>query len=164
MGKWLHQLSSSEKKSVLHLFICCWRKGKSILVFVWFIGKSSRSSHLRCSVKNSVKKGVPRNFAKFTEKHLCQSLFFNKVTDLRPAALLKKKLWHSCFSVNFAKFLRIPFLQSTSGRLLWRVLDIKFTFLKSLIFLFYTQASAIFSVETTLLSHMQHFLIYGLTF
>ena len=25
------------------------------------------------------KKGVPRNFAKFTGKHLCQSLFFNKV-------------------------------------------------------------------------------------
>ena len=25
------------------------------------------------------KKGVPRSFTKFTEKHLCQSLFFNKV-------------------------------------------------------------------------------------
>ena len=27
----------------------------------------------------SVKKGVLRNFTKFTGKHLCQSLFFNKV-------------------------------------------------------------------------------------
>ena len=27
----------------------------------------------------SIKKGVLRNFTKFTEKHLCQSLFFNKV-------------------------------------------------------------------------------------
>ena len=27
-------------------------------------------------------KGVLRNFAKFTEKHLCQGLFFNKVADL----------------------------------------------------------------------------------
>ena len=27
------------------------------------------------------KKGVVRNFAKFTGKHLCQSLFFNKVVD-----------------------------------------------------------------------------------
>ena len=26
-----------------------------------------------------MKKGALRNFAKFTEKHLCQSLFFNKV-------------------------------------------------------------------------------------
>ena len=37
-----------------------------------------RSSHRRCSVK----KGVLRNFAKFTGKHLCQSLFFNKVAGL----------------------------------------------------------------------------------
>ena len=28
----------------------------------------------------SLKKGVFRNFSKFTGKHLCQSLFFNKVT------------------------------------------------------------------------------------
>ena len=29
------------------------------------------------------KKGIPRNFGKFTGKHLCQSLFFNKVTGLQ---------------------------------------------------------------------------------
>ena len=33
-----------------------------------------------------MKKGVLRNFAKFKGKHLCQSLFFNKVL----ATLLKK--------------------------------------------------------------------------
>ena len=44
--------------------------------------------------------------------------FLNKVVGLRPAALSKKKLWHRCFSVNFAKSLRTPFLQNTSGRLL----------------------------------------------
>ena len=38
----------------------------------------------------------------------------------RPATLLKKRLWHGCFPVNFAKFLRTPFLQNTSGRLLLR--------------------------------------------
>ena len=34
--------------------------------------------------------------------------------------LLKKRFWHKCLPVNFAKFLRTPFLQnkSTSGRLL----------------------------------------------
>ena len=36
----------------------------------------------------------------------------------RPATLLKKSLSHICFPVNFAKFLRTPFLQDTSGRLL----------------------------------------------
>ena len=35
-----------------------------------------RSSHLRCSVRI----GVLRNFAKFTGKHLSQSLFFKKET------------------------------------------------------------------------------------
>ena len=54
-------------------------------------------------------KGVLRNFTKFTAKHLCQSLFFNKVGGLRPATLLKKRLWHRCFPVNFVKFLRTPF-------------------------------------------------------
>ena len=37
---------------------------------------------------------------------------------LWPATLLKKRLWHWCFPVNFAIFLRAPFLQDTSGRLL----------------------------------------------
>ena len=37
-----------------------------------------------------MKKGVLRNFTKFTGKHLCQSLFFSKVTGLSPAVLLKK--------------------------------------------------------------------------
>ena len=48
----------------------------------------------RCSCK----KGFLRYFAKFTEKHLCQSLLFNKVAGLR------------CFPANFGKFLRAPFL------------------------------------------------------
>ena len=39
-----------------------------------------------------LQKDVLRNFAKFTEKHLCQSLFFNIVAGLRLAALLKKRL------------------------------------------------------------------------
>ena len=35
------------------------------------------------------KKGVLKDFAKFTGKHLWQSLFFNKVAALRPVTLLK---------------------------------------------------------------------------
>ena len=64
------------------------------------------------------KKGVLNNFAKFIGKHLCQSLFFNKVKGLRPSTLLKKRLWYRWFPVDFAKFLRILFLQNTSDRLL----------------------------------------------
>ena len=74
--------------------------------------QSPRSSHQTCSIK----KGDLKNFAKFTGKQLCQSLFLNK--GLRPATLLKKRLWHKCLPVNFAKFTRTPFLQNISGRLL----------------------------------------------
>ena len=57
------------------------------------------------------KKSALRKFAKFTGKHRWHSLFFNKVTGLRPATLLKNRLWHRCFPVNFEKFLRTPFLK-----------------------------------------------------
>ena len=60
------------------------------------------------SPRGVLQKGVLRNFAKFTGKHLC----------LRPATLLKMRLWHRCFPVNFVKFLRTPFLQNTSRWLL----------------------------------------------
>ena len=62
-----------------------------------------------------MKKGVLRNFAQFTEKHLCQSLFFKKVAGLRPATLLKKRFWHRCFPVNFVKFPRTPFYRTHPG-------------------------------------------------
>ena len=74
-----------------------------------------RSSHRRFSVR----KGALRNFAKVTGKCLCQSLYFNKV---RPATLLKQRLWHRCFPMKFAKFLRTPFLRNTSG---WPLLNIR---------------------------------------
>ena len=64
------------------------------------------------------KKGVLKNFAKFIGKHLCQILFFNKVTGLRPASLLKKRPWHKCFPANIAKFLKALFLWNTLGQLL----------------------------------------------
>ena len=49
-------------------------------------------------------RGVLREFAKFTRKHLCQSLFFNKVAWLRPATLSKRRLWHKClFSSEFCQ-------------------------------------------------------------
>ena len=56
--------------------------------------------------KCSVRKGVFRNFSKFTGKHMCQSLIFIKL----------QVSGHRCFPVNFAKSLRTPFSQNTSGR------------------------------------------------
>ena len=62
----------------------------------------------RCSVKKMFLE-ISQNSQE--NKHMCQSLFFNKVAGLRPATLLKNRLWHWCFPVNFAKFLRTPFLE-----------------------------------------------------
>ena len=50
------------------------------------------------------KKGVIRNFKNSQEN-----------TSDR---ILKKRLWHRCFPMNFAKSLRTPFLQNASRRLL----------------------------------------------
>ena len=90
----------------------------SLVKHLWW----SRSSHQRCSVI----KGVLRNFTKFTVKHLCQS-------QPKACNFIKKRLWYRCFPVNFAKFLSAPFLQNTSGRLLFMMI---FFFLKTFLKLF----------------------------
>ena len=67
----------------------------------------------RCSAKKVFcKKGVLKNFARFTGKHLCQCLFFNKVAGLSPASLLKKETLAQVFSGQFVKFLRTPFCRT----------------------------------------------------
>ena len=65
-----------------------------------FFHRTYRSSHQMCPIKKGV---VLRSFTKLTRKHLWQSLFF----------LLKRRLWHKCFPVNFAKFLKTPFYRTT---------------------------------------------------
>ena len=55
-----------------------------------------RSSYWRCFVK----KRVLENFSKFTGKHLCQGLFFNKVAGLRIFSdiLDRARSYLSCFN------------------------------------------------------------------
>ena len=57
-----------------------------------------KSSHQRCSIK----KGVPKNFVKFTGKHLCQSLFLNRVAGLSKMELVEivNGFWR-LFTVNY---------------------------------------------------------------
>ena len=72
---------------------------------------TTRSSRPEVFCKN----GTLENKTKFTGKHLCQGIFFTKVSGLKPGTLFKKKLWHRCFPVNFARFLGTPFLLNISG-------------------------------------------------
>ena len=50
------------------------------------------------------------DFALFTGKHLCWSLFLTKLQTFMSATFIKKRLQHRCFPVNIAKSLRRAFL------------------------------------------------------
>ena len=91
--------------SVFRKILRTYYKGMTPFHSVWLsnfqsvLMSRSKAVDQRCSVK--------KVFLEFSqnsqEKHLCQSLF-NKV-----AGLLKRRIEHRCFPVNFAKFLRTPF-------------------------------------------------------
>ena len=55
-------------------------------------------------------KGLLRNFAKFTEKHLFQSLFFNKSVSLRPATLLLCLLFNKVAGLRQTPFFQRLFI------------------------------------------------------
>ena len=57
---------------------------------------------------------------KFHRKTPVLESFFNKVAVPKHATLLKKRLWHRCFPVNFEVFLRTPFLWNTPGSCFWK--------------------------------------------
>ena len=89
-----------------------------------FTKRRGRRSDVFC------KKGVLKNFAKFTGKHLCQSLFFNKVTCLLLCNFIKKRLQHRCFPKNSAnnsndcfwkKLLHLVTCQTSKMKLLKRL-------------------------------------------
>ena len=66
---------------------------------------SFSSNHGRCSVR----KGALRNFAKFTGKHLWQSLFFNKVAG-----------WGDCFWSFSCLLLKISCLFHFNRKMKWK--------------------------------------------
>ena len=116
--------SNAEKTFYLHIHV-----NKSCIHQIWKRLVHKKLLNLRIIFQTEVqkqlkelfcRKPVVRNFTKSTGKHVCQSLFFNEVAGLRPATLLKKRLWRRCFLVNFAKFVRTLFLQNTSGGCFWR--------------------------------------------
>ena len=81
--------------------------------------KSLKSSFCNC-FRNSrpqvfCKKGIFKNFVKFAGKHLRQSLFFNKIADLRPATLVKKRPWYrvQVYSCKFCEIFKSTFFKRT---------------------------------------------------
>ena len=81
-----------------------------------------------------------KNFASFTGKHLCWSLFLIKLHALRPATLLKRDSNTAVFLWNWRSFLRTTsFTEHLQWFLLW----------------FLQQNNVIFSVITVTLGHNQ---------
>ena len=63
------------------------------------------SSHQRCSVKKDLLE-ISQN----SQENICGRVsFLIKLMAEVCNSLLKKRLWHRCFPVNFVKFLRTPF-------------------------------------------------------
>ena len=68
--------------------------------------KRSEAVYQRCSGK----KGFLEIFQNSKEDTCVRVSFLIKLQALRPATLLKKRLWHSCFPASFEKFLKAPFI------------------------------------------------------
>ena len=87
--------------------------------------KKSRSSRMRVSCRKGVFKNSQENpwILQNSQENTSVRVFFkNKVVGLRPATLLKQRLWHECFPDNFAQFLRRPFYRWHPGDCFWMLL------------------------------------------
>ena len=89
----------------------------------------------RQSLELYCEKGVLRNFANFTGKYLCWSLFlielqvfrtalkslFNRVAGLSDCKFIKKRLQHRYFPVGYTRFLRTPNSKSANDYYFWNL-------------------------------------------
>ena len=91
---WKLKYENNNLKKVLFVENCkCFLDSYwEIQVKVWLVD-TNRSSRPDVFCK----KGILKNVVKFTEKHLCHSLFFIKVAGPRPVTLLKKRFGTGVF-------------------------------------------------------------------
>ena len=77
-------------------------------MFLKRCGRNSQPKHRSSRPEVFCKKGVLRSFAKFTGKHLCQGLFFNKVAGLKEtlAQVFSGKFWE--ISKNIFSYTKPP--------------------------------------------------------
>ena len=93
-------------------------KVSSFKPFLLFLRRSNltgvRENHIHLykevATGDFYKRGVLKNFAKFSGKRLCRSLCFNKVAGLMDATLLKKENATHVFSYEFCETFKNTFL------------------------------------------------------
>ena len=122
---------SNKYHAELQKSICCSEKSEGATIVIMlqktcnFIRKrlqycevynNTRSSHQRCSII----KGVLINFAKFTGKHLCHSLFLNKVAQA--CNFIKKETLAPVFSCEFFEIYKNTFF---TEQLRWLLLYLR---------------------------------------
>ena len=79
-----------------------------LLLGVCFILYFLKLSNISENVQSFYKVSILKDFTKFTRKHLCRSIFFNKFAVLQPVTLFNKRLQCRCCLENFAKFTSDP--------------------------------------------------------
>ena len=106
----VHEIAVFRRCSIREVF---WKTSQNSQI-------NTRSSHPAVFCQ---KKDVLKNFAKFTEKHLCRSLFFNKLAGWKPKTF-RSSHWRCSVKQdaykNFANF--------TGKNLCWNVFLIKLQF------------------------------------
>ena len=99
---WLVQETAGLKPDWLAEIKLWSKKKRSILLC-----KTKTVAH-RCSVKKQFLE-ISQN----SQESTCVRISFLinlQARDLKPTTLLRKRVWHRCYPVNFAKFLRTSFL------------------------------------------------------
>ena len=117
---------------------------KLLFLFIYFY-------FCRCSCPDVLcRKGALRNFAKFTRKHLCQVLFFNKVVGLRPANFIEKETLAQVFSCGICEISKSTFFTEHLRWLLQFLLERKKSILNSSVrkYMFYQHETS--SLKTPL--------------
>ena len=103
---------------------------RKAFIKTWLIKKASECSIILCYFEfpfHFLEAVARRYFVKKMFLKISQNLLENTFTRVsflincrtHASNFIKKILWHSYFPVDFAKFLRAPILQNTSGGCVW---------------------------------------------
>ena len=85
------------------------------IVFEKVRGRDGTVNRMSDRQKQSSKGFYIEGISQNLQEDTCDGDFFDKVRRCRSETSLKTRLQYRSFLVNFAKFLRKPFLQNTTG-------------------------------------------------
>ena len=96
----------------------------SLSTFTSCVSKRGGIKNLEAVVRRCSVKKLFLEISQNSQENTCVRVSFLIKLQATPATLLKKRLWQRCFPVNFAKFLRTPFLKEHLWWLLLKTDDV----------------------------------------